>query len=156
MHIEIGQPAPHFSLPDQHKHIHALSDYKGQWVLLYFYPKDDTPGCTDQACQIRDHWSAFSRLGLTILGISKDTVEKHKRFAMKYNLPFPLLSDEKKEVIKLYDVLIQKKMFGKPVEGTHRTSFLINPQGIIEKIYQDVDPTQHAEIILADVQSLQI
>ncbi|MCX7589981.1 MAG: thioredoxin-dependent thiol peroxidase [Patescibacteria group bacterium] len=148
MKLEINQKAPDFKLPDQDGKIHKLSDYKGKWVLIYFYPKDDTPGCTKEACEIRDNFLNFQKLNIVVLGISVDSVDSHKKFAQKYNLPFILLSDSKKEVVKKYGVWAKKKFMGKEYEGTLRTSFLINPQGKIEKIYENVKPEKHAKDVL--------
>ena len=120
MKVQIHQPAPDFSLPDQDGKIHKLSDYKGKWVLIYFYPKDDTPGCTVEACGIRDNFPKFQNSDLIVLGISKDSVASHKKFAEKYKLPFTLLADEAKEVIQAYDVWQEKSMLGKKYMGVVR------------------------------------
>ena len=151
MKLTEDSKAPDFELPDQNGKIHKLSDYKGKWVLLYFYPKDDTPGCTKEACTIRDSFPKFGKLNITVLGISKDSVVSHKKFEQKYNLPFALLSDEQKEVINLYGVWGEKKFMGKTYQGIHRTSFLINPEGTIAKIYEKVKPETHAEEVLKDI-----
>jgi peroxiredoxin Q/BCP len=150
MNLKEGQKAPAFSLSDQDGEIHKLADYKGKWVLLYFYPKDDTSGCTKQACMIRDNYPAFNKLKITVLGVSIDPVNKHKKFEEKYNLPFTLLSDETKEVVEKYGVWQKKKFMGREYMGTVRTSFLINPEGKIAKIYEKVKPELHAEEVLAD------
>lgn len=150
MKLKINQKAPDFKLPDQDGKIHKLSDYKGKWVLIYFYPKDNTPGCTKEACEIRDNFSSFQNLNIVVLGISADSIESHKKFKNKYNLPFVLLSDSKKEVAEKYDVLWQKKFMGKTINVVLRKSFLINPQGKIEKIYEDVKPEKHAKEVLED------
>jgi peroxiredoxin Q/BCP len=152
--IKLNQKAPNFKLQDQDGKIHKISDYKGKWVLLYFYPKDDTPGCTKEACVIRDNFPDFRKLNIIVLGISVDSVESHKKFAQKYNLPFTLLSDEKKEVVKKYGVWGKKKFMGKEYEGTLRTSFLINPQGKVAKIYESVKPEIHAEEVLGDLKEM--
>lgn len=151
---KVGEKAPEFSLPDQDGKSHSLADYRGQWVLLYFYPKDDTPGCTKQACAIRDSLSSFKQLSAVVFGISVDSVASHRKFADKYELPFTLLADENKEVVTMYGVWGKKKMMGKEFDGTIRTSFLINPDGIIEKVYEKVDPEGHADMVLADLQKL--
>ena len=145
--------APRFSLPDQNGRIHALADERGQWVLLYFYPKDDTPGCTKEACAIRDSFPDFKKLKIAVFGISIDSVASHKKFEQKYELPFTLLSDDKKEIVKKYGVWGRKKFMGRSYEGTLRTSFLIDPDGRIAKVYEDVNPVLHAEEVLADLRS---
>ncbi|MDB5264814.1 MAG: alkyl hydroperoxide reductase/Thiol specific antioxidant/Mal allergen [Parcubacteria group bacterium] len=149
----VGSPAPLFTLPDQDGKEHSLTDYKGKHVLIYFYPKDDTPGCTKQACAIRDALPDFSKLNAIVLGISADTVKSHKKFAEKYGLPFTLLADEGKEVVNLYGVWGRKKFMGKEYDGVFRTSFLIGPDGNIKKVYENVKPDLHAEQILKDLES---
>jgi peroxiredoxin Q/BCP len=151
--IKAGQLAIDFELQDQSGKAHKLSDYKGKWILLYFYPKDDTPGCTKEACAIRDSFSNFKKLKAVVLGISVDPVESHKKFAQKYNLPFILLSDEKKEVVKEYGVWGKKTFMGKTFMGTKRTSFLIGPEFKIVKVYENVKPEIHAEEVLNDLNS---
>ncbi len=151
MQLKIGDKAPDFSLPDQHDAMHALSDYKGGFVLLYFYPKDNTPGCTKEACGIRDAFPKFEKMNARVFGISVDSVESHKKFADKYVLPFTLLSDKDKEVVKRYDVWAKKKMMGREYMGIVRTSFLIDPKGMIIKIYEGVKPETHAEEVLKDL-----
>ena len=133
----------------------SLKDFAGQWVLVYFYPKDDTPGCTKEACTIADVYKDFERLGVTVIGMSKDTVRSHKKFAEKYELPFILLSDEDMATITKYDAFKEKKMFGKPIRGTHRISYLIDPDGKIAKAYPKVDPANHALELIADIKALQ-
>lgn len=147
-----GKKAPPFSLPDQAGNLHTLKDYAGQWMLLYFYPKDDTPGCTKEACMIRDHFPHFKKLHIIVLGVSVDSVKSHAKFVEKYKLPFTLLSDEKKEVVEKYGVWQKKKFMGREYMGTIRTSFLINPKGKIAKIYANVKPEIHAEEVLKDIQ----
>lgn len=149
-----GTPAPDFTLPDQDAAEHTLSSYKGKWVLLYFYPKDDTPGCTKEACAIRDADPDLSSLGAVVLGVSADSVKSHKKFAEKYNLQFPLLADEEKKVIEAYGVWRAKKFMGRDYEGILRTSFLINPEGIISKVYESVKPEVHAGEVLTDLKAL--
>lgn len=151
--ITRGDTAPSFSLPDQDGNIHTLSDYKGKKVLLYFYPKDDTPGCTTEACNFRDGYKDLEKLGLVILGVSADSVKSHKKFAQKYELPFPILSDENKEVIEKYEVWQKKKFMGREYMGIVRTSFLIDEKGKIEKVYEEVKAKEHAEDVKADVQA---
>lgn len=148
-----GQLAPDFTLLDQDGREHTLSEHRGQWVLIYFYPKDDTPGCTKEACMIRDNFPAFKKLNIQVFGISVDSVAKHKKFADKYELPFTLLSDEDKKVVALYDVWQKKKFMGREYMGTMRTSFLVDPKGLIAKIYENVKPELHADQVLADLKS---
>jgi len=150
----VGDKAPDFELPDQDGKLHKLSDYTGKHVLLYFYPRDFTPGCTVEACELRDNFDDFKKLGVTVFGISTDSVESHKKFAERHKLPFTLLSDEDKKVVKLYGVWKPKKAFGREFLGTVRTSFLIDPQGKITKIYPNVRPKLHAEEVLKDLGSL--
>lgn len=146
--------APDFTLPDQDGNDHTLSSYEGQYVLLYFYPKDDTPGCTKQACMLRDATPAFEKLDAKVFGISVDTVASHKKFKDKYNLPFDLLADTEKTVVNQYGVWGKKKMMGKEFEGINRTSFLIDPSGLIVRVYENVKPELHAEQVLADLKLL--
>ncbi len=150
MKLKIGTKAPEFSLPDQNGKIHSLAEYRGKWVLLYFYPKDNTTGCTKEACEFRDNFSSFGKTKTIILGVSVDSPSSHKKFAEKYKLPFTLLADEKKEVVKMYGVWAKKKMMGREYMGTLRQSFLIDPKGTIEKIYEAVKPPEHAKEVLID------
>lgn len=144
--------APDFTLSDQDGVNHSLTDYRGHWVVLYFYPKDDTPGCTKEACNFRDSVAELARLGVIILGVSKDTVKSHQKFAAKYNLNFPLLSDPTHEVIDVYGAWAPKKFMGREFLGTLRMTYLISPEGKVAKVYPEVNPTQHARDILADLQ----
>lgn len=148
--LKKGEKAPDFSLQDQDGNTHKLSDYKGKKVLLYFYPKDDTPGCTTEACTIRDTYTGFTKGDIVVLGVSPDTVEKHKKFAEKYTLPFTLLADPEKEVVKKYGVYGKKKFMGKEYMGVSRESFLIDEKGIIQKVYEKVKPKEHAQEVLTD------
>jgi peroxiredoxin Q/BCP len=143
-----------FSLPDQNGKTHKLSDYKGGWVVLYFYPRDDTPGCTKEACSFRDNINEFKKNGLTILGVSKDSVESHKKFADKYKLNFTILSDVEKEVIKAYGAWGEKSFMGKVFEGTLRNTYLIDPKGNVAKKYEKVNPLIHSGQILKDLDTL--
>lgn len=145
-----------FKLPDQDVKMHSLSQYLGKWLVLYFYPKDDTPGCTKEACNFRDALQELKRLNVVILGVSKDSVSSHKKFVEKYHLNFPLLSDENKEVLKLYKAWGKKKLMGKEFEGTLRMTYLIDSQGEIRKVYKKVNPSLHAEEILKDLQVLKM
>ncbi|MSR73620.1 MAG: thioredoxin-dependent thiol peroxidase [Candidatus Pacebacteria bacterium] len=151
MNLSVGGKAPLFSLPDQNGAVHDLADMQGKRLLLYFYPKDDTGGCTAQACAIEAALPDFSKLGVTVWGVSVDPVKSHIKFALKYGLSFTLLSDENKEVVEKYGVWAQKKFMGREYMGTLRTSFLISPEGIIEKIYENVKPETHAADVLADL-----
>ena len=153
MNLKVGQRAPLFELPDQSGQVHKLSDARGSWVLVYFYPKDDTTGCTKQACGIRDSFPEFQKLHITVFGISVDSVQSHEKFAEKYSLPFTLLADEEKKVVNEYGVWGLKKMMGREFEGTSRTSFLIDPEGNIAQIYENVDPETHAGQVLEFLQS---
>jgi len=152
--MKIGDNAPDFSLPDQNGKVHKLSEYKGKWVLIYFYPKDDTPGCTKEACMIRDNFPKFGKLNAVVFGVSKDSVKKHAKFKEKYDLPFTLLADEEKQVLTLYGVWGKKKFLGREYMGTNRMSFLIDPKGNIAKIYEKVKPAEHAQQVLEDIKSL--
>lgn len=152
--LEINTKAPNFSLPDQNGKIHTLNDYKGKWVLIYFYPKDDTPGCTKEACTIRDSWPDFKQLDCVVLGISIDSVKSHDKFSTKYELPFTILSDENKEVVSLYEVWQKKNFMGREYMGTLRSSYLINPGGDIVKVFSDVKPENHAVEVLEAIKSL--
>lgn len=154
MEVAQNQPAPTFSLQDQAGTTHKLEDYQGSWVVLYFYPKDDTPGCTTQACDIRDQWSTFKQKGITVLGVSPDTVESHAKFAEKYDLPFTILADPDKEVAKKYGAWQEKKMFGKIGFGIQRSTVLIDPEGRVAKVYKRVQAKKHADKVLKDLSEL--
>jgi len=151
MKLQVGQLAPEFILSDQDGITHKLSDYLGRRVLIYFYPKDDTPGCTQEACALRDNFPTFKKNQVEILGISADLIKSHKKFSEKYKLPFTLLADEEKKVVKDYGVWAQKKFMGKEYFGINRTSFLLDAQGKILKIYEKVQPDIHAEEVLGDL-----
>lgn len=153
--LELHTKAPEFSLFDQNEQTHTLSQYLGQWLVVYFYPKDDTPGCTKEACTIAEVYSEFASLGVTVLGVSKDSIQSHKKFAEKYKLPFRLLSDPSGSMIEAYGAWKEKSMFGKTAMGTLRITYLINPAGLVEKVYPDVDPASHALEILKDIKLLQ-
>lgn len=154
MAVKTGLKAPSVKLPDQNGKIHSLADYAGKWVLLYFYPKDDTPGCTKEACMIRDNFPSFKKLNIAVLGVSADSVKSHAKFAEKYELPFTLLSDEKKEVAEKYGAWGEKKFMGRKYMGMKRVSFLIDPKGKIAKVYEVVRPAEHAEEVMADLREL--
>jgi peroxiredoxin Q/BCP len=156
MKLTIGQSAPDFSLPDQNGQAHTLAQYRNRWVLLYFYPKDNTPGCTMEACGLRDAWPDFGKLDTVVLGVSTDSVASHKKFAEKYHLPFTLLADEQKVVVKMYEVWAPKKFLGKEYLGTKRVSFLIDPSGKIVKIYDPVKPAAHTDEVKRDLDNLRL
>ena len=148
--------APDFSLPDQNGTVHSLADYAGKWLVLYFYPKDDTPGCTTEACSFRDEREAIAEFGKAeVVGISKDTVRSHKKFVDKYGLNFTLLADPEHKTIEAYGSWKPKKFMGREYLGTHRDTFIISPDGKIAREYRGVDPKTHAPQIIADLQQLQ-
>jgi thioredoxin-dependent peroxiredoxin len=149
--LELGQAAPNFTLVDQHNTVHTLGDYQGQWVVLYFYPKDDTPGCTTEACNFRDAINHIIAKRAIVFGISLDDVESHQQFSKKNNLPFSLLSDPDGKVAKQYDSLGDYWL----VKFAKRNSFIINPAGNIAQIYKSVDPQTHIQQVLKDLSNLQ-
>ncbi len=153
--LKIGRKAPAFSLQDQDNKTHTAKQYIGQFTIIYFYPKDDTPGCTKEACAIADVYKDFKRLKVAVLGVSKDTPRSHKKFAEKYSLPFTLLSDPTMEMMDKYGAFVEKQMYGKTVRGTNRISYLVDPAGKIAKVYPDVDPANHALELLKDLKTLQ-
>ena len=136
--LNVGTPAPDFTLPDQNGAPHSLADYRGQKVILYFYPKDNTAGCTKQACGFREMYPQFREKGAVVLGVSKDSVASHKKFEQKYGLPFTLLSDEDKSVIQAYDVWKEKMNYGKATMGVVRTTYLIDESGVIVRAFDKV------------------
>ena len=154
MPLSIGDTAPDFVLLDQDGKEHRLSDEKGHWTLLYFYPKDLTPGCMAEACGIRDAFPDFEKLNITVFGVSTDSVASHRKMVDKLELPFTLLADEKKEVVAAYGVWGQKKFMGHEYMGTNRWSFLIGPDGKIRKIYDKVKPAAHAQEVLEDLRQM--
>lgn len=149
MVVPAGAPAPDFTLPDENETPRKLSDYQGQAVVLYFYPKDDTPGCTKEACAFRDDYSDYERAGVTILGVSPDSPKSHAKFKKKYDLPFPLLADEDHAVADMYGVWGPKKLMGRSYEGVLRTTFLIGEDGKVRKVFENVKPAEHSKEILA-------
>ena len=149
--IKVGSKAPNFNLSDQNSIQHQLSDYEGSWVILYFYPKDDTPGCTTQACDFRDAVKRIIASKSNVFGVSLDSVESHKRFADKNNLPFSLLSDESGEVSEAYDSLNNFMSF----KSAKRNTFIIDPDGKVAKIYLSVKPSTHSQMVLNDLNQLQ-
>ena len=151
--LKNGTPAPQFDLEDQDGKRHTLKSLlaKGP-LILYFYPADFTPGCTKEACSFRDRFTQLQKMGVVILGISKDNQKSHKKFAEKYHLNFPLLSDESRETIKAFGAWGEKKFMGKTFEGVLRKTFLIGPDGLVKKIYKKVNPINHAGEIIRDIQ----
>ncbi len=152
MILSEGNPAPGFELLDENGTAHKLDDYRGKTIILYFYPKDDTPGCTTEACNFRDNFSAFLNAGVTVLGVSPDSTKSHLKFKTKHNLQFPLLSDVDHKVCEAYGVWGRKKMMGREYDGVFRTTFLIGPDGLIQKVFKNVKPPEHAQEILALIQ----
>jgi peroxiredoxin Q/BCP len=148
MSLTEGMPAPPFEGVDQNGNSIRLQDLRGRKVILYFYPKDDTPGCTKEACNLRDNYAALQEAGYTIIGVSADTIESHKKFAEKYNIPFSLLADPEKKIISAYQAWGKKKLYGKEYEGTLRITYIIDENGIISRIIKNVKPEQHASQIL--------
>ena len=148
--LVVGSPAPEFELADQTGQLHSLEDYRDQWVVLYFYPKDETPGCTTEACEFRDNIFAFRDIDAQVLGVSLDDVESHKAFAENHSLPFPLLADTEGEASTAYGV--KTRMFGMTV--AKRQTFIIGPDGIIAKHYEKVKPDEHSANVLADLKEL--
>ncbi|RFM34834.1 thioredoxin-dependent thiol peroxidase [Chitinophaga silvisoli] len=147
-HLKEGDKAPIFKGVDQSGNKVSLSDLKGKKVILYFYPKDMTPGCTAQACNLRDNYTALLKKGYAVVGVSTDGEKSHQKFAEKYELPFPLLADEDRKIVEQYGVWGEKKFMGKVYDGTHRTTFLINENGVIDKIISKPDTKNHTEEIL--------
>jgi peroxiredoxin Q/BCP len=147
---EVGSAAPAFHLQDQNGDWHDLSDYQGSWLAIYFYPKDDTPGCTTQACNFRDNIYAFKAIGASVVGISVDDVDSHKEFSEKYKLPFTILADPDGTTARSYGVLRDWKV----TQIASRQSFLVNPEGVIVKHYEDVDPETHTQDVLNDLEGL--
>jgi len=148
MSLEIGQKAPSFTCTDQDGNTINLGDFAGKKVVLYFYPKDNTPGCTKQACNLRDNYQLLLDKGYVVLGVSADTAKKHQNFIAKYELPFPLLVDTEKEIIEQYGVWVEKSMYGKKYMGIARTTFIIDEEGNIEEIISKVKTDTHTEQIL--------
>ena len=150
MTLELNQPALDFELSDQDGKLHKLADYRGKRVVLYFYPKDDTPGCTAEACSFRDNYSVFKQNDIKILGVSADSEKSHAKFQEKYQLPFTLLSDPDHKVCEAYGVWGLKKYMGKEYYGINRTTFLIDEEGNLVKIYEKVKPAEHAQEIMSE------
>jgi len=152
---KVGDVAPDFRLPSTRGKETTLKEFRGKDVILYFYPKDDTPGCTKEACSFRDHEHDLAKEHAIVLGVSIDSLASHDKFRGKYNLNFPLLSDETADIAKMYGVWKEKNMYGRKVWGVARTTFWIGPDGRIKKIYKKVDTEKHAEDILADLRAAQ-
>jgi peroxiredoxin Q/BCP len=151
MPISSNIPAPDFELSDETGTMRKLSDFRGQPVVLYFYPKDDTPGCTTEACNFRDDYSAYEKAGVTILGVSPDSVKSHVKFKQKYDLPFPILADEGHKVCETYGVWALKKAMGREYMGVLRTTFLIDAEGKILRVFEKVKPADHSAELLAEL-----
>jgi thioredoxin-dependent peroxiredoxin len=148
--VRVGQRAPDFALPDANGHMHRLADWQGKWLILYFYPKDDTPGCTREACHFRDDSAQFKALGASVVGVSVDSVSSHADFASKHQLPFPLLADSAGTVAAAYGALFNLFVF----QAAKRMTFLIDPQGNVAQMYSSVDPDIHSQQLLADLKRL--
>ena len=149
--IQTGQAAPAFQLLDQEQKMHSLADYSGKWLVVYFYPKDDTPGCTTEVCTFRDDIFKLHELGAEVVGVSVDNTDSHKKFAEKFSVPFPLLADEGGKVAERYGSLTSMG----PIKFASRNTFIINPQGKIAKIYLGVKPEKHSTEVIADIKALQ-
>ncbi len=154
MTLQIGDKAPEFTMPTDTDNMISLSDYKGKTLVLYFYPKDDTPGCTKQACSFTENLSQLNALDCNVLGVSKDSITKHEKFKTKYDLNFPLASDENTSTCEDYGVWLEKSMYGKKYMGIERTTFLIDANGIIQHIWNKVKVPNHIEDVLETVQTL--
>jgi thioredoxin-dependent peroxiredoxin len=151
MKLNIGDKAPAIKAMDQNGNLISLDDFKGNKVILYFYPKDDTPGCTAEACNLRDNYDVLINKGFKIIGVSADSAASHKKFAGKYNLPFPLIPDTDKKIINDYGVWGKKKRYGREYDGIYRTTFIISEDGIIIRIFDKVDTKGHTDQILAEI-----
>ena len=146
--LDIGDTAPDFTLDDQHGNAVSLSELRGKTVVLYFYPKADTPGCTTQACGVRDHRADYERSGAVVLGVSPDPVKRIAKFDDNYSLGFPLLADEDHSVAEAYGVWVEKSMYGRTYMGNERTTFVIGPDGVIQEVFRSVKPAKHDELVL--------
>lgn len=148
--VQVGQKAPDFKLPDHQGQLRSLADWHGQWLILYFYPKDDTPGCTREACHFRDDLQQFKALGAAVVGISVDTVSSHADFVKKHSLPFPLLADSNGKVADAYGALLDLVL----LQAAKRMTFLIDPQGNVAQMYSGVDPDRHSQQLIDDLKTL--
>lgn len=146
--LQVGEKVPDFSVSDDKGNIHQLSDYKGQKLVVFFYPKANTPGCTAEACDLRDHYKEFQDAGFALLGVSADSEKKQQNFSEKYNFPFPLLADEEKQVINAFGVWGPKKFMGREYDGIHRMTFIIDENGVVERVIEKVKTKAHAAQIL--------
>ncbi|OPZ84237.1 MAG: putative peroxiredoxin bcp [bacterium ADurb.Bin429] len=149
---QAGQPAPDFTAATETGEPITLSDYRGQWIILYFYPKDNTPGCTKEACSLRDSHAALAGANAVVLGVSTDSAASHQKFITKFGLPFTLIADTDKAVSTLYGVYGEKSLYGKSFLGIKRTTFVIDPEGVIRKVFTKVNVSQHGEEVLAVIQ----
>lgn len=154
MPITANQPAPEFQLSDENGNMRSLSEFRGKPVVLYFYPKDDTPGCTVEACNFRDDYTAYQENGVVILGISPDNAKSHTKFKKKFDLPFTLLADPEHKIADAYGVWGPKKFMGKAYDGIYRTTFLIGPDGNIAKVFENVKPDGHSNQVLDALKAL--
>ncbi len=152
--VEEGQPAPDFNLPDQDGKDVSLAKLRGTPVVLYFYPKDNTPGCTKEACAFRDARAEYEKAGATVLGVSPDSTASHRKFADKFELPFTLLADTEKAVCQLYGVWKEKNMYGKKSMGVERTTFVIGPDGIVHKVFRKVKVDDHSDAVLEAIRGM--
>lgn len=153
--LNIGDAAPDIELPAWPEGPLRLGDFRGRWVVLFFYPKDNTPGCTREACEFRDAGNDFTALDTTLLGISRDSLASHQRFGEKFSLPFPLLSDPDETACTAFDVIRMKNMYGKQVRGVERSTFIINPDGVIAHLWRKVKMKEHVTDVLATLKQLQ-
>lgn len=151
MVLSAGNQAPEFELMDNEGKLHKLSDYQGQTIVVYFYPKDDTPGCTKEACSFRDAYADFREAGIEVIGISPDNEKSHSKFIQKYELPFVLLSDPDHQVCEAFGVWGLKKYMGREYEGVYRTTFVIGPDGVVKRVFENVKPADHSHEVLAEV-----
>ena len=153
--LQEGDPAPYFQSINQHEQPIGLSDFKGKHVILYFYPRDNTPGCTKEACAFRDAFAQLESMGVVVLGVSCDNVSSHQKFISKFELPFDLLADTSREIVKAYGVWGPKQFMGKTFDGIHRVSFWINPESIIERIWTKVKPDVHATEVIEAIKAFE-